>query len=67
MRGDLLARAYAGTLLLASEGKAPYLAPFSTPFGNVTFAFRGKTRKEKLVAVQHFDEPKWLLLGVLDC
>ena len=65
-RGDLLARAYAATLLLAIEGKAPYLAPFKTPFGTVPFAHRGKTRKEKLVAVQHFDDPKWLLLGVLD-
>ncbi len=65
-RGDLLARAYSATLLLAIEGKAPYLAPFKTPFGTVPFAFRGKTRKEKLVAVQNFDDPKWLLLGVLD-
>jgi hypothetical protein len=65
-RGDLLARAYAATLLLAIEGKAPYLAPFKTPFGTVPFAFRGKTRKEKLVAVQNYDDPKWLLLGVID-
>ncbi len=65
-RGDLLARAYAATLLLEIEGKAPYLAAFRTPFGTVTYAFRGKTKKEKLVAVQYFDEPKWRLLGVLD-
>ncbi len=65
-RGDLLARAYAGTLLLSIEGKAPYLAPFKTPMGTVPFAIRGKTSKEKLVAVQNFDQPKWLLLGVLD-
>jgi len=65
-KGDLLARAYAATLLLGIEGKAPYLAPFKTPFGTVPFAFRGKTKKEKLVAVQNFDEPKWLLLGFLD-
>ncbi len=65
-RGDLLARAYAATLTLAIEGKAPYLAPFKTPYGTVQFAFRGKTKKEKLVAVQHYDEPKWLLMGVLD-
>jgi hypothetical protein len=66
MRGDLLARAYAATLLLIFEGKAPYLAPFKTPFGTVPFAFRGKTKKEKLVAVQYYDEPKWLLMGVID-
>jgi hypothetical protein len=65
-KGDLLARAYAATLLLAIEGKAPYLAPFKSPFGTVPFAFRGKTKKEKLVAVQYFDEPKWAIMGVLD-
>lgn len=65
-KGDLLARAYAATLLLAIEGKAPYLAPFKTPFGTVPFAFRGKTKKEKLVAVQYFDEPKWAIMGVID-
>lgn len=65
-RGDLLARAYAATLLLGIEGKAPYLAPFKTPFGTISFAYRGKTKKEKLIAVQNFDEPKWLLLGVID-
>jgi hypothetical protein len=65
-RGDLLARAYAATLLLGIEGKAPYLAPFKTPFGTVPFAFRGKTKKEKLVAVQYYNEPKWLIMGVLD-
>jgi hypothetical protein len=65
-KGDLLARAYAATILLTYEGKAPYLAPFKTPFGTVPYAVRGKTSKEKLVAVQNFDDPKWLLLGVLD-
>ena len=65
-RGDPLARAYAATLLLGIEGKAPYLAPIKTPFGTVTYALRGKTSKEKLVAVQYFNEPKWLILGVLD-
>ncbi|WP_455392969.1 hypothetical protein [[Eubacterium] cellulosolvens] len=65
-RGDPLARAYAATLLLAIEGKAPYLAPFKTPFGTVPFAMRGKTKREKLVAVQYYDDPKWAILGVLD-
>jgi hypothetical protein len=65
-KGDLLARAYAATLLLAVEGKAPYLAPFRTPFGTIPFAFRGKTKKEKLVAVQYYDDPKWAIMGVID-
>ena len=64
--GDPLARAYAATLTIALEGKAPYLAVFKTPFGNVTYAYRGKTKREKLVGVQYFDDPKWRLLAVLD-
>jgi hypothetical protein len=64
--GDPLVRAYAATLTLAIEGKAPYLAVFRTPFGNATFAYRGKAKKEKLVGVQYFDDPKWRLLAVLD-
>jgi hypothetical protein len=65
-RGDLLARAYAATIQLTHEGKAPYLAPFRTPFGTIPFAFRGKTKKEKLVAVQYYDDPKWAIMGVID-
>jgi hypothetical protein len=64
--GDQLARAYAATLLLAHSEKAPYLAVFRTPFGEIAYALRGKVKKEKLIGVQHYDKPKWKLLSVLD-
>jgi len=58
--------ALAGTLLIAHSEKAPYLgvAKFST--GDVTYAQRGKAEKEKLIAVQHFDDPILRLLGIKD-
>jgi len=64
--GDKLARAYAATLQLALDGKAPYLAVLRTEFGSIPYAYRGKTSKEKLVGVQHYDDPMWRLFGVLD-
>jgi hypothetical protein len=64
--GDQLARAYAATLLLAHSEKAPYLAVFRTPFGEIAYALRGKVKKEKLIGVQHYDKPKWKLLSVID-
>ncbi|ODS35992.1 MAG: hypothetical protein A7315_04800 [Candidatus Altiarchaeales archaeon WOR_SM1_79] len=64
--GDQLARAYAATLLLAHQEKAPYLAVFKTPFGEIAYAMRGKVKKEKLIGVQHYDKPKWKLLSVMD-
>ncbi len=64
--GDQLARAYAATLLLTHEEKAPYLAVFRTPMGEIAFALRGKVKKEKLIGVQHFDNPKWRLLCYMD-
>ena len=65
-RGDRLARAYAATIGLAHEEKAPYLASAKYPGGTVMFALRGRTNKEKLIGVQNFDSPKWRVLGVLD-
>jgi hypothetical protein len=65
-KGDRLARAYAATIGLAHENKAPYLASAKYPGGTVMFALRGKTDKEKLIGVQNFDSPKWRVLGVLD-
>lgn len=64
--GDQMARAYAATLLLTHSEKAPYLAVFRTPFGEIAYAMRGKVKKEKLIGVQHYDKPKWKLLAVLD-
>ncbi len=64
--GDKLARAYAATIALAHEEKTPYLATAVYHGSTVTYVMRGKTPKEKLIAVQNFDSPKWRVLGVLD-
>lgn len=64
--GDKLARAYAATIALAHEEKMPYLATATYPGGTTTYVMRGKTPREKLIAVQNFDSPKWRVLGVLD-
>ena len=58
--------ALAGTLLLAISEKAPYLGVFKFPTGDITYAQRGKAEKEKLIAVQHFDDPVLRLLGIKD-
>lgn len=58
--------ALAGTYLLAISEKAPYLAALRFPTGEVTYAQRGKSDKEKLIAVQHFDDPVFRLRGIRD-
>ncbi|UCD14338.1 MAG: hypothetical protein JSW60_02685 [Thermoplasmatales archaeon] len=58
--------AFAGTLSLALSEKAPYLGVLKFPTGDITYAQRGKAEKEKLIAVQHFDDPIWRLLGIKD-
>jgi len=58
--------ALAGTLLVANSEKAPYLAVAKYPTGDITYAQRGKAEKEKLIAVQHFDDPVLRLLGIKD-
>ena len=58
--------ALAGTYLLAISEKAPYLAALSFPTGDIAYAQRGKADKEKLIAVQHFDDPVFRLRGIKD-
>jgi hypothetical protein len=58
--------ALAGTYLLAISEKAPYLAALTFPTGEITYAQRGKADKEKLIAVQHFDDPVFRLRGIKD-
>ena len=65
-KGDKLARAYAATIGLAHEKKAPYLASAKYPRGTAMFALRGKTSREKLIGVQNYDSPQWRVLSVLD-
>jgi hypothetical protein len=63
---DPITKAYAGTLMLAAAGKAPYLAAIKLRQGEVTYAFRGKAKKEKLAGMQWFDHPLYRLLLYLD-
>lgn len=58
--------ALAGTLLLAHSEKAPYLAVAKLPTGDIGYAQRGKADKEKLISVQHFDDPVLRLIGLKD-
>lgn len=58
--------ALAGTYLLAISEKAPYLAALTFPTGTITYAQRGKADKEKLIAVQHFNNPVFRLRGIKD-
>ena len=58
--------ALAGTLSLAISEKAPYLGVLKFATGDITYAQRGKADKEKLIAVQHFDDPILRLLGIKD-
>lgn len=58
--------AFAGTLSLALSEKAPYLGVVKFSTGDVTYAQRGKADKEKLIAVQHFDDPVLRILGIKD-
>ncbi len=65
-KGDRLARAYAATLLLLHEEKISYLAVFRTPFGDVGYALRGSTSREKLVGVQNYDNPRIKMMAFLE-
>lgn len=58
--------AIAGTILLAHSEKAPYLAVAKFSTGDIAYAQRGKADKEKLISVQHFDNPVLRLLGIKD-
>lgn len=61
-----LSAAVAGTLQLAHSEKAPYLAVAKLPTGDITYAKRGSADKEKLIAVQHHDNPVLRILGIKD-
>ena len=65
-KGDKIARAYAATIGLVHDKKAPYLASAKYPKGTVMFALRGKTPREKLIGVQNYDSPQWRVLSVMD-
>ena len=66
LRGDQLVRAYAATISLAAAGKIPFLASAKFPTVEVSYAVRGKVDKEKLIGVQHYDDPDLRLLAYWD-
>ncbi|MCG7845017.1 MAG: hypothetical protein MIO90_06265 [Methanomassiliicoccales archaeon] len=65
-RGDQLVRAYAAAISLSASGKLPYLTTADLPTGVVSFAMRGKVDREKLIGIQHFDDPDLRLLAYWD-
>ena len=58
--------AYAGTILLASSEKAPYLGVLKYSTGDITYAQRGKAQNDKLISIQHYDDPIIRLIGFKD-
>ncbi len=64
--GDPLVRAYAAAISLAASGKIPFLTAAQLPVGEVSFAVRGKVDREKLIGIQHFDDPDLRLLAYFD-
>ncbi|MFO7991991.1 MAG: hypothetical protein R6U61_06850 [Thermoplasmata archaeon] len=62
-KGPDLAKAVAGTLLLALTHKAPLLASTRTPDGKISYAKRGNANEERLIGVQHFNDPHLRLLA----
>ncbi len=65
-KGKGLESALAGVLLLANNPKAPYLARVKVGDRDVAYAIRGKAEKEKLISLQHFDDPVLRILGFVD-
>lgn len=59
-----LSGALAGTLTIAHSEKTPYLGVAKYPTGDIAYAQRGRADKEKLIAVQYFDNPVLRLLGI---
>ncbi|MFQ6128886.1 MAG: hypothetical protein ACE5QW_08310 [Thermoplasmata archaeon] len=64
--GSDFTKAYAATLLLAAQQKAPYLAVARVGNKDIAYAQRGKAKKELLIGFQHYDEPDARLLAVAD-
>ncbi len=61
--GRQLERSYAAMLILASENGPILFANARLPTGDVSYTMRGKVKKEFLVGLQHFDDPKLRLLA----
>ncbi len=58
--------ALAGALLIAHSEKAPYLGVLKYKTGDITYAQRSRSDKEKQAGIQHFDDPVLRLLCYKD-
>lgn len=65
-RGKGLEAAYANTLIILRGGKIPSFAAFKFRGRDVRFIMRGRGLRDKLIAVQNFEEPDLRLLAFLD-
>ncbi|MFW6196360.1 MAG: hypothetical protein ACOC5D_03395 [Thermoplasmatota archaeon] len=61
-RGSDLSKAVASSMLLALTEKAPKLARARTPEGEIVYAKGGKASNERLIGIQHFNDPKIRLI-----
>ena len=61
--GGNLERSYAAMLILASEDTPIMFATAKLPTGDVSYTVRGKAKKEFLIGLQHFDDPRLRLLA----
>jgi len=62
-KGDHLARAYAATILMAKEERAPYLAVARGSEGDIAYAYSPKVKREPLIGLQYFKDPHLRLLA----
>jgi len=65
-RGPQLSRAYAATLYRAKLGRAEYLAVAKGPEGDIAYMFSPRVKKEALIGVQYFRDPKLRLLSYME-
>ncbi|MFO7618077.1 MAG: hypothetical protein R6W91_00185 [Thermoplasmata archaeon] len=61
--GKPLERGYAAMLILAIENTPIMFATAKLPTGDVGYTVRGKAKKEVLIGLQHFEDPKLRLLA----
>ncbi len=61
--GGHLERSYAAMLVLASEDTPIMFATAKLPTGDVSYTVRGKAKKEYLIGLQHFEDPRLRLLA----
>ncbi len=61
--GKQLERGYAVMLILAQETAPIMFATAKLPTGDVGYTIRGKVKKEVLIGLQHFDDPRLRLLA----